>query len=55
MVVTFFPSAEVHRISEAGHYVVEDAHERILPLMRQFLGSRRDPEVTPIRQEVGQR
>lgn len=32
----FFPDAEVHRLSDAGHYVVEDAHERILPWMREF-------------------
>lgn len=31
-----FPQAEVHRIEDAGHYVVEDAHERILPLMQEF-------------------
>lgn len=32
-----FPNAEVHRFADAGHYVLEDAHERILPLMRDFL------------------
>ena len=32
-----FPKAEVHRINDAGHYVVEDAHERILPMMKTFL------------------
>ncbi len=31
------PGAEVHRFDDAGHYVVEDAHERILPLLRKFL------------------
>lgn len=31
-----FPDAEVHRFQDAGHYVVEDAYERILPLMRDF-------------------
>jgi haloalkane dehalogenase len=35
--LTHFPTAEVHRLADAGHYVVEDAHERILPLMRNFL------------------
>ena len=34
----FFPDAELHVLEDAGHYVVEDAHERILPLMRDFLG-----------------
>ena len=32
-----FPQAEVHRIEDAGHYVVEDAYERILPFMKEFL------------------
>ncbi|MCH9033168.1 MAG: alpha/beta fold hydrolase [Planctomycetes bacterium] len=31
------PGAEVHRFDDAGHYVVEDAHERILPLLDEFL------------------
>lgn len=34
-----FPAAEAHRFADAGHYVVEDAHERILPLLRRFLDS----------------
>lgn len=34
---TRFPQAEVHRFEDAGHYVVEDAHERIVPLMRDYL------------------
>jgi len=32
-----FPEAEVHRFADAGHYVVEDAHERILPALNTFL------------------
>lgn len=32
-----FPKAETHVLQNAGHYVVEDAHERILPLMVEFL------------------
>ena len=32
-----FPEAEVHRFEDAGHYVIEDAHERIVPLLRDFL------------------
>jgi haloalkane dehalogenase len=32
-----FPQAAVHRFADAGHYVVEDAHERILPLLHEFL------------------
>ena len=34
-----FPEAEVHIIKNAGHYVVEDAHEIILPLMTKFLAN----------------
>ncbi|MGB2987483.1 MAG: alpha/beta fold hydrolase [Phycisphaerae bacterium] len=33
--VARFPQAAVHRFADAGHYVVEDAHERILPLLRK--------------------
>ena len=33
----YFPSAEVHEVEDAGHYVVEDAHERIVPWMQEFL------------------
>ena len=32
-----FPDAEVHLLENAGHYVVEDAIERIIPLMTTFL------------------
>ncbi len=38
-----FPDAEVHILENAGHYVVEDAHERILPLMKEFLGRQGKP------------
>jgi haloalkane dehalogenase len=32
-----FPEADVHRLVDAGHYVIEDAHERIIPLVTDFL------------------
>ncbi len=32
----FVPAAEVHPLADAGHYVVEDAHERIVPLVEDF-------------------
>jgi len=32
-----FPDAEVHRFSDAGHYVLEDASEKIIPVIQQFL------------------
>ena len=34
-----FPQAESCRIPSAGHYVFEDAHEVILPRIREFLGA----------------
>ncbi len=33
-----FPDAEVHEIADAGHYIQEDAHERVVPLLLDFLG-----------------
>jgi haloalkane dehalogenase len=35
--VQHWPNAEVERLADCGHYVVEDAHERIVPLVRDFL------------------
>jgi haloalkane dehalogenase len=32
-----FPEAEVHRFQDSGHYVLEDAGDRIIPLVRDFL------------------
>lgn len=32
-----FPAAEVHRFQEAGHYVLEDVSEKIIPLTQDFL------------------
>ena len=34
-----FPAAEVHRFDQAGHYVLEDAAEQIIPLVQRFLES----------------
>jgi haloalkane dehalogenase len=31
------PHADVHVFEDAGHYVLEDAHERIIPLMKTFI------------------
>lgn len=33
-----FPSAEVHALADVGHYVNEDAPERIVPLVERFFG-----------------
>ncbi len=32
-----FPQAEVHAYADAGHYLLEDAHERLVPAVRAFL------------------
>ncbi len=32
-----FPDPEVHLLDDAAHFVVEDAHERIVPIVRSFL------------------
>lgn len=36
-----WPQAEIEKLEGCGHYVVEDAHERIVPLMRDFLARQR--------------
>lgn len=33
----FFPQAEVERVNDAGHYVIEDASERVIPWIEAFL------------------
>lgn len=32
-----FPEAECHALKDASHYVLEDAHERIIPWMNEFI------------------
>jgi haloalkane dehalogenase len=32
-----FPQAEVHRFPDAGHYILEDAQEEVVPLIATFL------------------
>lgn len=32
-----FPRAEVHRFADAGHYILEDVPEKIVPLVKEFL------------------
>ena len=34
-----FPNADVHRFPDAGHYVLEDAHNQIIPLVKTFLAN----------------
>jgi haloalkane dehalogenase len=38
--VSRFPEAIVHRYEDAGHYVVEDACEKIIPALSEFMGNR---------------
>ena len=38
--VTYLPGAEVYRYPDAGHYVLEDATDRIVPRVRAFLAGR---------------
>ena len=35
-----FPNAEVHRFEDCGHYVLEDAGDEIVPLVRGFVDGR---------------
>ncbi len=32
-----YPDAEVHRFADCGHYILEDASEEVIPLIRHFL------------------
>jgi haloalkane dehalogenase len=32
-----FPAAEVYELADVSHYVVEDAHERIGPLVESWI------------------
>lgn len=33
------PDAEVHRFADCGHYILEDASDEVIPLIREFLKS----------------
>ena len=34
-----FPEAQVHQYPDCGHYILEDAQEELVPLIREFLDS----------------
>jgi len=34
-----FPTAELHRYPDCGHYILEDARDELIPLIRKFLDS----------------
>jgi haloalkane dehalogenase len=38
--LAIYPHAEVHRIEDAGHWVVEDSHEHVIPLVERFVSTR---------------
>ena len=44
-----FPRAEVHRFEDCGHYILEDAGEEIIPLIREFVdrSPKPHPDVSP--------
>jgi len=42
-----FPGADVLRLPDAGHYLQEDAHERIVPALLRFLGPGGTPAAAP--------
>jgi haloalkane dehalogenase len=33
----YLPQAQVHRLADAGHYVLEDAAEEVIPLIADFI------------------
>ena len=35
--IEFFPNADVHRLADAGHWVMEDAGEQVIPIVEQFI------------------
>ena len=35
-----FPQAEVYRFPDAGHYILEDVPDKVIPLIREFLLNR---------------
>jgi haloalkane dehalogenase len=45
--VEHFPHATVHRFDDCGHYVLEDAHEQIVPLIESFIAEGDRPRVQP--------
>jgi len=44
--LTAWPNAEAHRLSDVGHWVVEDAPEESLAILEEFLSRSRKEDVT---------
>ncbi len=38
-----FPDAEIHRFEDAGHYILEDARDQVIPLISAFLAEHPTP------------
>ena len=38
--IEHLPNANVHRFEDAGHWVVEDSHEKIIPILNSFMESK---------------
>lgn len=38
--IRYFPHAQIHRMYDAGHYVLEDAAEEIIPIIKTFIDSK---------------
>jgi haloalkane dehalogenase len=47
--VAAWPRAEVHRLAEMGHWVVEDAPDECLAIVEDFLGVRSSPDIAAMR------
>jgi haloalkane dehalogenase len=45
----FLPQAEVHKIEDAGHYVVQDSPEQVIEIMRGFFKANETKNATPSR------
>jgi len=37
--IEYFPGAQVHRFDDSGHFVLEDAADRLLPLISEFVAA----------------
>ncbi len=38
-----FPDAQIHRFDDAGHYILEDARDEVIPLISTFLAEHPTP------------
>lgn len=43
-----FPNAETHAFDDAGHYVLEDAGKRVIPLVKDFIRRHPGPAAEPV-------